>query len=307
MATSNPNLVCDSSTLTNFKAWAQAISTFIGTTAGWTQSSDTGQVNWSTISSVPGSSSFVYEIWQPNDGLTNFYLKIEYGNGASTGSSTNCPGIRLSIGTATNGAGTLTGTVIGPYYSGYASLTAPSTTTTYPCYMSGDTGRLSFLMWRGGGNNAAQAFAVERSLNATGTYTGDHVTLLIGGGNVTSGDQQPFTQQTLVFSVGAAPLVTYQVNGSQNLLGMSMRVFQAGKAGNSTFNSAVPVDCVAPMIGYFDNPLTSFGTVPTDNISEGQIFTTTMYGSTRTYIATKSGSLTRCVPGWNQPLCVRYD
>ena len=79
MSTQQSFLVCDSSTLANFKSWAQTISAFF-TTATWTQSADTGQVNWSTIASVPGSGAFVYEIWEPNDGLTTFYVKVEYGN-----------------------------------------------------------------------------------------------------------------------------------------------------------------------------------------------------------------------------------
>jgi hypothetical protein len=86
MATSQQFLVCDSSTLANFKSWAQAISGWFAT-AGWSQAADTGQVNWSTIVSVPGSGAYVYEVWQPNDGLTTFYAKIEYGN--STASA--CP------------------------------------------------------------------------------------------------------------------------------------------------------------------------------------------------------------------------
>lgn len=94
MAASQSFLACDNSTLTNFKAWGQAISNALSTST-WTQTSDTGQVNWSSIASVPGSGAYVYEIWQPNDGLTAFYLKAEYGNF----SGTNMPSIRVSIGT----------------------------------------------------------------------------------------------------------------------------------------------------------------------------------------------------------------
>src|ERR1035437_5775905 len=155
MANQNTPLVRDNSTLVNFKSWASAISAFF-TTAGWTQSSDTGQVNWSTIASVPGSGAYVYEIWKPADGLTMFYLKVEYGTGAASSATT--PQMRLSIGTTTSGAGVLTGLVttlnvpVGPAVT--------STSTPFQCYFSGDTGRIGVMMWR---DDQPIFFGVQRS------------------------------------------------------------------------------------------------------------------------------------------------
>src|SRR5690242_8747640 len=148
MATSQQQLVCDSSTLANFKQWAQGISGNF-TTFGWVQSGDTGQVNWSTIASVPGAASFVYEIWQPNDGLTTFYLKVEYGNV----SGTNCPSLRLTLSTSTNGAGTPTGFIVGPWNTNVTIFTPPSTSTQFECNFSGAAGRIGAMMWRNGSNS----------------------------------------------------------------------------------------------------------------------------------------------------------
>ena len=108
MAAQQLQLVCDNSTLTNFKEWAKAISDWFAA-CDWTQSADTGQVDWGTLASPPGSGAYVYEVWQPGDGLENFYLKIEYGNY----SGTNAPTIRLTISTTTDGAGTPTGYIVG--------------------------------------------------------------------------------------------------------------------------------------------------------------------------------------------------
>lgn len=302
MSASTSNIVCDSSTLTNFKAWAQAISSFFST-AGWTQSSDTGQVNWGTISAVPGSGAYMYEVWEPNDGLTNFYLKVEYGNFSG---QTNCPTVRLTLGTATNGAGTLTGYVVGPFTTTLNSYTAPSTTVQYPCYFSGAPGRISIMMWRGGANRCPSVFSVERSINSSGAYTSSHVTLVTVGCN---GGSASAYQQTLVFGVGVAPAQCQGSTSGRNG-SFAVRAFEPNLGGSAAFNGSIPFDTIAPMVGQWDFPLTCLGTAPSSNLTEGQVFTTTLYGSTRTYVATASGDLPFSIyanSSVSQPLCMRYD
>lgn len=305
MATSQQFLVCDSSTLTNFKAWAQAISSFFST-AGWLQSSDTGQVNWSTISAVPGSGAFVYEIWQPNDGLTNFYVKVEYGNF----SGTNCPSLRFTLSTTTNGAGTPTGIVSTVQNTNSNAFTAPSTTTQYECDFSGAAGRIGAIMWRNGINGCQQLFAIERSINASGTYTSSYVTIVVGGvANTSASNSQTFNQQSLVFGVGAGPTATTRAyNGYQ---GPTLCVRSAIFDGMSTtaFNGSIPFDTVSPVVGYFDYPMTMVGAAYGPDFVEGITFSVTLYGSTRTYMPTKSGPM-----AWqpttnvsNGIICLRYD
>src|SRR6266702_3776129 len=172
MATSQQQLVCDSSTLANYKQWGQAISGFFST-AGWAQSPDTGQVNWSTLAAVPGSGAYLYDIWQPNDGLTTFYVKVEYGNVTGT----NCPSLRLTLCTSTDGAGNPTGYSTGPINTNTSGFTVPSTTTQYECNFSGAAGRIGVMMWRNGINFCQQAFCIERSVDSSGAYTSAYVTL----------------------------------------------------------------------------------------------------------------------------------
>lgn len=266
----------------------------VANASGVSESGSSGLVT--AGSTLPGSAAYFYEIWHPNDGLTDFYLKVEYGNM----SGTNCPAVRLTISTATNGAGTAGGTVMGPYTYN-SSFTAPSTTIPYDCRFSGGPGRISFLLWRGAPNSAAQVYAIERSINASGTYTGAHVTLMLAG----YCSQEPYIQQTLVFGLGVAPL---QSAGNSSYGGMACRTFNLGSSNNSYFNNLVPFDTTAPFIGYFDYPLTSFGAVPAANGSEGALFTATIYGASHTYISTQSGCLYRCGPA-NSTIyfCMRYD
>lgn len=304
MSTSQQQLVCDNSTLTNFKQWASAISGFF-TTATWTQSTDTGQVNWGTIASVPGSSAYVYEIWQPNDGLTTFYVKIEYGNF----SGTNSPDVRITLSTTTNGSGTPTGFVLGPLYMHFNALTPPSTTTQYECDFSGAAGRIGAIMWRNGGTAAPGMFAIERSLNSSGAYTSTHVTLVMGGiPNGGNAAWPVFSQQTLVFGVGAGPTVVKSSSGV-SLPALSVRCGMFAGLTSSAFNGLIPFDTVAPQVGFFDYPMTMVGAAGGLDIVEGVPFTVTLYGSIRTYMPTKAGWMAQFwgVNNSSGAICLRYD
>jgi len=307
MATSQQQLVCDSSTLANFKQWAQAISTFFST-ATWTQSTDTGQVNWSTIGAVPGSGAYVYEIWQPNDGLTTFYVKIEYGN---VSGSANCPGLRLSIGSGSNGSGTLAGLVMGPQPICGTSYTPPSTTLQYECDFSGAAGRIGVMMWRNSPTTPVQQFfAIERSVNSSGAYTSSYVTMWVAGNG---GGLAPrfCTQASLVFGVGASP--NSLNNSATTTNGGWLCRLQSPQTGTSGFNGSIPFDNCAPGIGYFDFPCTVCGAALGVDISEGVTFSVTLYGSTRTYLPSKIGPFSGVGPlgsgsgNVTAALCMRYD
>jgi hypothetical protein len=306
MAFSQQFLVCDSSTLANFKQWAQAISGFF-TTAGWTQSTDTGQVNWSTIASVPASNAYVYEVWQPNDGLTTFYVKIQYGNAGTVAQ----PNVILTLSTSTNGAGTCTGFITTAISVAPAGLTVPSTTTQFECDFSGAAGRIGAMMWRNSGNATAQwLFVIERSVNSSGAYTSSHVTLAAIGNN--GGSNEAF-QQSLVFGVGAAPASYNSNRGGGSYGGFITRGFGGWSNSNtwvtSAFNGGIGFDTISPYVGFFDQQLTMLGTVGDIDLAEGVPFTVTLYSATRTYMPSKLGKL-GASPGPMQTqafLCMRYD
>lgn len=52
MTTSQAFVPYDTSTVANYKSWAQQFGTFL-TAAGWSQTADTGQVNWANVVTVP--------------------------------------------------------------------------------------------------------------------------------------------------------------------------------------------------------------------------------------------------------------
>lgn len=286
MATQQLQLVCDSSTLANFKSWAQSISTWFST-SGWVQTSDTGQVNWGTISSVPGSGAFVYEIWKPGDSATVFYVKIEYGNV----SGTNCPSLRVSIGTGTNGAGTLTGYFTPATNVNASSFTAPSSVTQYECDFCGTSSKIAVMMWRNApANQGQELFAIQRSLNASGAETSSYATLWTCGlGGLVA------TQQSIVFGVGVPPpLAVANASGSGSGLSSVNRACTARSLTAAgfvamAFNGTIPVDCCAPCVGYWDNECTVVGASDELSITEGVTFQVTLYGATKTYMPSKTG------------------
>ena len=275
--------VRDNSTLANFKQWAQIISNAFAS-CGWTQSSDTGQVNWSTVS-VPAASSYVYEIWKPADGLAAFYVKVEYG---SNSTATN-PSFRVTLSTGTNGAGVQTGFVttlfttsvgLNPNNSGGAS-------NLFQCHISGDLGRINVMMWRDG---TMAMFCIARSKNSSGADTGSHVTLLCAG-NDGGSQNQPGTQQTLVFGHGVNPPTVSINSNPTSCWCIIQNPRMLNTYGSENFAGNISVSPVFPDIGYFDNPLDCVAVGAKADFTEGATYVIPAaqmpYGVSHTYIATK--------------------
>jgi hypothetical protein len=89
-----------------FRAWGQSISDALDA-IGLIQTADTGQIDWTTVGIPTISTVSGYEIWRFNDAAqTNapVFIKIEYG----AGSTLARPLIWITVGTGSNGSGTIT-------------------------------------------------------------------------------------------------------------------------------------------------------------------------------------------------------
>lgn len=305
MAYQQLQLVCDSSTLANFKAWAKPISDWFRS-AGFVDNGDTGQLNaagnggWASVAAVPGSAAFYYEVFRSNDGYTQFLVKVEYGNVTGT----NCPSLRISISTASNGSGTLNGPwVLGPVNTNQSSFTPPSTTNQYECNFTRVNAEslIAIMMWRNGTGNCQQLFAIERSKDSSGNPTNAYVTLWTIGYYAST---VRANQITYVFGVGIAPW------NLSNSMGFLARVLY-NNGSSVAFNNGIPFDTCSPCVGFFDNPSTAIGLAPYTELTEGVSFAVTIYGSARTYIPTRNGPFTYVQnPGSGSGiafLCMRYD
>ena len=300
--TSNTLHVRSNSSLANFKDWAQSISNWM-TTIGWVQTADTGQVNWSTIASVPTVGTYVYEIWKPGDALTTFYVKIEYGtNNASTNTG---PSMRLSAGTTTDGAGTLTGFFTATHVYPANVVLVTSNVTTYNCYYCGDSSFFVIMLWRD--DPTAQApmlFGVQRSINSSGAYTSDFFTVF----GSSSGTGRWF-QQSVLFGVGAGTDFTQALSAG----GMLCSKYSSVSVTSGLFNGSIPlypmqVELGAPknvqdvvMLGYSSD----YTEAATYTIAAGDM----PYGISHTYLASKFSPFLNAGPGGagNSCLLMRYD
>ena len=77
------------------------------TAAGFVRTSDTGQIDPTTVALPTSQTVGGYEIWRFNDAAQATYpifFKLEYGMGYTSGT----PGFWLTVGTGSNGAGTIT-------------------------------------------------------------------------------------------------------------------------------------------------------------------------------------------------------
>lgn len=278
----------DDSTVANFKAWGSALSAAIAS-MGWTQTSDTGQVNWTTIAAV----GQVYEVWQPSadplqTGSTQYFLKLFYN------ANSNHNSIGIQLGFATNGSGGFVGASTGLIASG--GFANPGTgTTLYECNFSGDVNRIGVMMWRNGSSvGASQIFGIERTKNTDGTDSTDGVQIYYND------SQQNGGQIALVFS--GQQVTSFMQNGP--LTGRFVCVYTG--ASDLAFNNNIPVLPVFPVYGKVGNPSTELCGVPSGDIAEGAIFSTTLYGATRTYLASgHNGS-----GGWganSMKVAMRYD
>lgn len=161
----NTTLAPDNSTDANFRLWVAWISTQMAA-AGWVQTADTGQINTATVAKPTAANNYPgFEIWRTNDGLTNFYLRLDYG----AGSNQLYPSLKVQWGVGTNGTGTLSSPGTQQTVSVTANSTSPMT-----CYMSGATDRIFFGMWSNGGSTSTYlGFYAERVKDGTGANTSE--------------------------------------------------------------------------------------------------------------------------------------
>lgn len=132
---------------------------------GLVQTADTGQINLSTAVRAAVSTPVGYEIFAFNDALQAtypVYIKVEYGMGTSS----NYPGIWITVGNSTDGAGTLNGYKTSRYY-----LSTGGTSTTGSSGVSGSTNRLTLAWYYNAGTNLANWCSIERLQDASGADT----------------------------------------------------------------------------------------------------------------------------------------
>lgn len=268
----------DCSQLANFIGWAKPIHNAMAS-FGWTQTADTGQINWSALTSAPSAGTTYYEIWQAGDTLQStspMFVMITYGT-----LSYNAPYMAIQVGTGSNGAGALTNagpTTAFANSSRYGTLVSTSTTSTWS--ISGASNRMSFYMLQGFVN--PWIFSVERSHNADGTDNGNYINYVVGSytvGAAVSSTASNYAQQSIFPENQGGPQ-----NFEQGLM-----TFQTSNSTSGFYNGILVACPVFPLAGFLDYPMTGVVNILTSDFPVGSVFQSTIYGSAHSYLVA-SGS-----------------
>jgi hypothetical protein len=247
-------------------------------------------------STVPASGNSVYEIWQPGDGLTTYFVRFDYGNNG--GSS---PQIKIQTASSSNGSGTLSGTVLTQFVG---KTQTNSGSTLFNCLFSGTNASFQCMMWRDATAGFNLLFAIDRSKDASGNDTSAYVTQFALQSTTANAAQQ----QSLVFGVGASAQI-----GPCNLSGLNMNNFNApvfsfvgtGTNVSQSFNGNIKVASVFPFVGYDDFPTLSVAHATPLDFSELATVTCTLLGSTHTYIYSKNQNFTGGIV--NMAMLMRWE
>lgn len=243
-------------------------------------------------------SPFNYEMWKSNDGLTDYYARLEYGTRQDAGSGNLIPGMAATLLNSTNGSGAqgrsstsgLTTRLIFGYVNATNDLSAANecdfySGTTHPKGIGSLTGT-NFIcaLWRLSPNaHTGWAFGWERSIDNTGTYTSEYVTLLGITTPATSGNS---TQQSLKLSNGQA--------GVFDTLWGSVQMNST--TSSWAVNGSIAISPVFPNVGRFGNPLTIAAVARFGDAIEGTSVPVVNYATTMSYLAIRgNGSWTNTI------------
>lgn len=276
------------STDATFRAWGSAISAALAT-AGWVQTTDTGQINWTTVIRPVGVNTAAgYEIWKLADTLqatAPIFLKIEYGNGPAT----TLPGVWTTVGTASDGAGTLTsiagsGTSVTTRTAVHPSNSADSWQGgVLPIHVNGDGSSLVLAMFPNTApTNAASGmfFAVERFRNWDGTPNGDGFLAIWASNGVNSA------------GTGKSQCVYFTTTVAQpgQLTGLPGVVVQPGGSASCVVGSTLYPLPVLPMWGgKTQAPAAMVLEVLRNDVAAGNNFAVTHYGVAHTFYGLGAG------------------
>lgn len=270
-----------------FRAWGSDLSTRFAT-AGLVQTTDTGQINWVTVTR-PGAIAFAgYEIWRFNDTLqatSPVFIKVEYG----TGNNTTVPALRITVSSGTNGAGTPTGLVTSSLVAYVAiTLIANANITNFPSFLCATAGFAGLAFKIGAASVASLTligFTVQRTVDNTGAPTATGAVLTTcGTGN----------QATVAGTVSIINYVSSTVNNSSTGidLGFMPSALTSSIVGTSPqiFLHWMSAPQMTPLIGTAacvlsevtigsERDITLVGTTPRHYIAIGNSLRKTAYNS----------------------------
>jgi hypothetical protein len=274
MATSGPTqLPAFFNTDADFRTWCQGIAAAL-VACGLVKTGDTGQIDNTTVAKPAAiNTAQGYEIYRFADTLQAtrpVYIKIEYGSGGAA----SRPGLWVTTGTGTTGAGTLTGQV-----GTRTQIRATSDKTagaTLPVYASGAQSSTDSRIVVALNQDLATpnvnygfGFVIERLPDSSGTPTGDGIWTYYW---TPPGSSTCFSQ-VIPTPSGAVP--------SGGIVPPIIAAETAG--GNSAFGGDVAMQPPIVSLGKA-YVLTGVLTYNNPDLGAGASVTVSLYGATRTYM-----------------------
>jgi hypothetical protein len=223
-------------------------------------------------------------------------FKLEYG---SSGQSASTPNLWLTVGTASDGAGTITGTFFAAITSANqiatrravnsSSSANPLSGTTV--YVQGDTGSLAMFLWPGSTTSASNGMmlVLERTRAFDGTSTGDGFHLFTASADLASNGT--CTQALVSFLANGAAVQSGTPSTNQpgsNVSGVSTVI-------GSTLYAIPMLTGVNLKIGA---PSQYFLCVAQGDLIAGSTVAITHYGTSYTWRAAGYGSASSGGAGW---------
>ena len=170
-----------------FRAWGSMFSGALAA-VGMVQTSDTGQINWSTATRAASGGTAGYEIWRMGDAMQSVFpvfIKFEYGSM----STDKIPGMRITVGSGSNGSGSITGAFVGRFEA-TANGSLDTSGASRPTLVSHTDGLFGFELASGAINFAGAGpvatMFISRTVDEAGIATGDGLLVVCGVSNSTT-------------------------------------------------------------------------------------------------------------------------
>ena len=291
-------LVPDNSTAPHFQAWAQFFEDTLVTTGGWFVTSDTGQTLPSALTiPIAGNSKRGYRVYQMSDSGVPVFMRIDFGSS----SNQNVPGIWYTIGTGSNGTGTITGVLYNGGASAAPNVSCNTNQTFGPfnSYGSAMAARASIAMFVSSNPAFHFVFTISRTKDSSGADTNDGLLIILRDGQLTSNGIQ--TSRYIIYAGGVQPTAETGLN-----------YILTTRSPSESFGGDIGVGIVSHFKGLAQQPGTAMLITNSNDVSAESTITATFYGAARTYIQLNAfppykGLVGSSVIDSNARCLMRYD
>lgn len=304
MATRTSTIINPTNAANAIRDWAQFVEDTLVTTGGWVVTSDTGQTLPSALV-TPGSinTKAGYRIYRMDDSLQSTYpvfIRFDFGCAGSV----SYPGIWLTIGTGSNGTGTITGKLFDGAAATNPQVSAGAATSplTNTCYGSAANNRVSIALFVAPStNNYTLVLTIERTKDSSGADTGDGLLMTYMDIETTG----------FLGYLSYSRYVRY-VAGQQPTLENGLSYILPRQNPSETFGSGdVGAGVLIHFKGTAQQPGTNVMITNASDVSAEGSFSLTLYGASRTYqnirILARKAIVAGNAADGNTRINIRYD